>query len=166
MKLDDDHLYHGGALIQIAEHEKFTAINTLKIGSKKFSNTYRINDDSAVFLKYATNPTPSHYEYVFTFTQDHISDLRSISKHCPKTYISLVCVKDREICCITHDDLVELIASRKKSKGSPEDKYNILVTAPKGKQLKVYVNAPGMKGHMLSLKNIARNAFPSVIFES
>jgi len=34
LKLDDNHLYHGGALIQIAEHDKFTAINVLKIGQK------------------------------------------------------------------------------------------------------------------------------------
>jgi len=31
MKIRDEHFYHGAALNQIAEHEKFTAINTLKV---------------------------------------------------------------------------------------------------------------------------------------
>jgi len=29
MKIADDHLYHGAALLQIAEHAQFTAINRL-----------------------------------------------------------------------------------------------------------------------------------------
>ena len=28
MKIDDDHLYHGSALLQITEHPTFTAINS------------------------------------------------------------------------------------------------------------------------------------------
>jgi len=31
MNIDDNHMYHGAALIQIAEHPQFTAINSLKV---------------------------------------------------------------------------------------------------------------------------------------
>lgn len=36
MKIHDDHLYHGAALTQIAEHPLFIAINALKVGGKRF----------------------------------------------------------------------------------------------------------------------------------
>ena len=32
MKIRDDHMFHGAALIQIAEHPRFTAINSLVVG--------------------------------------------------------------------------------------------------------------------------------------
>ncbi len=49
MTIHDDHMYHGAALIQIAEHPQFTAINSLKLGGvtkpsgrleKNFSGKY------------------------------------------------------------------------------------------------------------------------------
>lgn len=165
MKLDDDHLYHGGALIQIAEHDKFTAINSLKVGNDRYTNAYRINDDVAVYFKYSSKPKKPHDEYVFTFKSEHLIDLKDISKHCRRAYIALVCVGDREICCLNSDELFEMIESRKKAKGGAEDQYTVLVTAPAGKSLRAYVNAPGAKGKILgdSLK-IPRNLFPEVVF--
>jgi hypothetical protein len=51
MKIHDDHLYHGAALTQIAEHHLFTAINALKIGDNTIRVAYRINDLIAVYFK-------------------------------------------------------------------------------------------------------------------
>ena len=34
MKINDDHMFHGAALTQIAEHHQFTAINGIRIGKK------------------------------------------------------------------------------------------------------------------------------------
>lgn len=165
MKLHDDHLYHGGALIQIAEHDKFTAINSLKIGKDKYTNAYRINDDTAVYFKYSSNPNASHREYTFSFKAEQIESLREISESCGRTYLALICVKDREICCISHAELTSLIESRKIAKGSDEDQYTILVTAPVGKGLRIYVNAPGVKGKMLGEPLIVpRSAFPNIVF--
>lgn len=165
MKLHDDHLYHGAALIQIAEHKKFTAINALKIGKDKYTNAYRINNDVAIYLKYATNPNKAHAEYVFTFHKDHLESLREISKHSKTTYLALVCVKDREVCCISYEEFSSLIAIREKAKNGKEDQYTILITAPSGKSLRAYVNAPGVKGQMIGEPLLVpRNKFPGVIF--
>jgi hypothetical protein len=49
MKIDDDHMYHGAALIQIAEHPQFTAINSFEGKLAHYENTYRINGDVAVY---------------------------------------------------------------------------------------------------------------------
>jgi hypothetical protein len=165
VKLHDDHLYHGAALIQIAEHEKFTAINELKIGRDKYTNAYRINDDVAVYLKYATAPNKSHSEYVFTFHTEHINSIEEISTHCRNTYLALVCVKDREVCCLSYEELSTLIVARKKAKNGDENQYTILITAPTGKSLRAYVNSPGVKGQMIDEPLlIPRNRFPSIVF--
>ncbi|NYG32505.1 hypothetical protein HZU83_06330 [Sphaerotilus montanus] len=165
MKIHDDHLYHGAALIQIAEHEKFTAINSLKIGRVVYKNAYRINDDIAVYFKYATNPTAAHGEYVFTFKSEHIDLLKDISENCKSICLALVCVKDREVCCITYSDFKELIALREKAKGAAEDQYAVLITAPSGKGMRAYVNAPGVRGQMIGDPiKVPRNSFPDAVF--
>lgn len=53
MQIRDEHLYHGAALNQIAEHKKFTAINVLKVKGKASRSAFRINAQTDVYLKYA-----------------------------------------------------------------------------------------------------------------
>jgi hypothetical protein len=53
----------------------------------------------------------------------------------------------------------------KAAKGSDEDQYVVLVTTPKNKGLRVYVNAPGKRKTILGKElTVARNSFPGVIF--
>src|ERR1700730_11063603 len=110
MKIDDDHLYHGAALIQIAEHPQFTAINSFKGKLADYENAYRINSDIAVYLKYASKPTKSHQEYVFTFNKANLAELEALAKVNGKTFLALVCVDAREVCCLPYDQLLRLIA--------------------------------------------------------
>jgi hypothetical protein len=112
MKIDDDHLYHGAALIQIAEHPQFTAINALKRGTKTYRVAYKVNDSIAVYLKYATKPIGAAAEYVFTFNEENLAELNEIVSVTPKTFVVLVCVRDRQNCCVSHAELQELIARR------------------------------------------------------
>ena len=56
MKISDGHLYHGSALLQIAEDPRFTAINSIEVAGKKSRSAYRINDSTGIFLKYASKP--------------------------------------------------------------------------------------------------------------
>ena len=51
MRIHDDHMYHGAALIQVAEHKSFTAINALKTSSGLHRNAYKINDEIGLYLK-------------------------------------------------------------------------------------------------------------------
>jgi hypothetical protein len=165
MNIHDDHLYHGAALIQIAEHNQFTAINSLKINGEFVRVAYRINDDIAVYLKYASKPTKAFKEYPFTFTRNHLVELAAISAVNPRTFVALVCVKDRAICCISYTQLLALVSLREQAKGSPEDQYVVLVTLPAGKSFRVYVNVPGKKKTALGkMLKVPRNAFPNLIF--
>ncbi len=164
MKIDDDHLYHGAALNQIAEDPHFTAINVLHSGSA-LSNSYRINDNIGVHLKYASSPGGAAKEYKFTFPAEHIRDLGALEGQVSKMFVALVCVKDRHICCLTLAQLQDLIARRRKAMGANEDQYVLIVTLLEGKSFRVYVSVPGHRGQMLGKPLVvARNCFPSGIF--
>ena len=166
MKIDDDHMYHGAALIQIAEDPQFTAINSFKLAAGVSRSGYRINDDIGVYLKYASKYTPAYREYGFTFRKQHLAELAEIAKVSTKVFAALVCVKARQICCLGYSDLVRMVDARKAKKGSAEDQYVVLVTLPAGKSFRVYVNAPGVRKTMLGHPLIVnRNDFPSVIFD-
>ena len=81
-----------------------------------------------------------------------------------QTFIALVCVKDREIACLTFKQLKDLVARRRKAKGTSEEQYVVLVTAPEGKSLRAYVNAPSKRGRILGRLLINRKLFPGALF--
>ncbi len=149
MKINDDHLYHGAALIQIAEHPQFTAINSLKVKGEVVRAAYKINDHIAVYLKYAGKTHGRFQEYVFTFHTDHLETIEALADANPQTLIVLVCVKGRHICCIKASELSELIESRKEAAETEEDNYAVLGTMPSGRSMRVYMNQPGKKKTML-----------------
>ena len=159
-----EHEYIGAALMQIAEHEQFTAINSMQIKGAKINNAFKINNNIGLLCKYASEPN-SGGEYLFTFQEDHLDAIHKIAKHNDHAYFALVCIEDAEICCLSIEDLNTLIDYRKKSAGRDEDVYQILVTAEQGKSLRAYVNAAGKKSTIAGKKiTVARNAFPNVLF--
>ncbi len=167
MKIDKEHLYHGAALIQIAEHKLFTAINSLKVGGKITRAAYKVNDDIAVYFKYRCEAVGPFNEYQFTFKPENIAEIEAIARSNPKCFIALVCVGLREIACITYAQLAELLRKRNaalKKIGRNEVLKTVLVTAEKGKKLRVYVNEPGHKNSALGKILISRNCFPDDIF--
>ncbi|MEZ5107170.1 MAG: hypothetical protein R2757_21875 [Draconibacterium sp.] len=167
MKIHDDHFYHGSALIQIAEHPLFTAINSMQIGSVTLRSSYKINQQIGIYLKYSVVPVTRYGvdEYSFTFHFENINELAEIYKQVEKLFLIFVCVQDREICCINHGELVEMIAKRMVEKKEVENQYTVLVSVQSGKSLKVYVNYPGQKGYRLGHPLIVpRNNFPKILF--
>ena len=167
MKVNQDHLYHGAALTQIAEHEQFTAINAVRVDGGAHRSAFRINDSNCVFLKYATKPKPPYDEYIFTFHQSHMDDLEGLSKKGDKLFLALVCVKDGEICLLPYDELLSLIEKRKKMKGAAESQYTVVVTLKKGGKFRVNMNRPGTRGYYVGDSVlIARKDFPGRIFSA
>ena len=165
MKINDDHMYHGAALLQVAEDPRFTAINSIEVSGQKSRSAYRINDSIGIFLKYASKPSRTYREYTFTFTDDHLRELAEVDNQVTNTFIALVCVKDREIACLTLPQLQELVERRREDKGTPEEQYAVLVTAPQGKSLRAYVNAPGRRKCILGKELlIKRRSFPDALF--
>ena len=164
MYIADDHMYHGAALIQIAEHEQFTAINALTLNKRPVSSWFKINNHIAVGFKYAREGKEPYGEYVFTFKSGHLQTIRAIAGVHDRIIMALVCVEAREICAITEGDLTAMIEERQNSAGGIEDQYTLLVTAEKGKSLRAYMNKAGTKGKSLKKRVIARKAFPDCVF--
>jgi hypothetical protein len=166
MRINDDHLYHGAALTQIAEFPTFKAINAFSANGEKSRSAFIVNHDTGIYLKYATSPTKRWKEYVFTFTETHLAELEALKSHHARVFIVLVCRKAKEICVLTLDEFEKHRALREKAKGAKEPHYQILVTVPKGKSFRVYMNAPGQKKTMLKDQKVPRSDFPKLIFET
>lgn len=165
MKIRTEHQNLGAALMQVAEHDKFTAINPLKLQGEKINNAFLINADTCLFLKYGQEPKGTG-EYQFTFHIDQLAKILAAAKHYQKVFIGLVCVEDQEVCCIDVTELGDMIGARRSSAGANEETYQVLVTVPEGKGMRVYMNASGRKGLTAGkAKIIPRKRFPSCLLE-
>jgi len=165
MKIHDDHLYHGAALIQVAEHPTFKAINSMKVNGVVSRSAFQINQDIGLYLKYAVKPMKSFDEYQFTFTEKHLEDLKLIADSKPNLFIALVCVEGREICVLSHRQLQELVKTRRASKGESEPQYIVLATMKKNQAFRVYVNKAGIRKYFAGKPLVVpRNSFPALIF--
>lgn len=120
---------------------------------------------SAVYLKYATKPTPAFQEYVFNFNTDQQAELEEVADVVPRVFLGLVCVQAEQICCLPYEKLQGLIEERKRQRDEDEDMYTVLVTAPANKSFRVYMNVPGKKKTQFGEMTISRRDFPSVIFD-
>jgi len=167
MKIHDDHMYHGAALTQIAEHPQFTAINGFLVNGSLSRSSFRINNDVGVYLKYAAKPFGRYKEYRFTFTSDNLEELTALAKKTDRVFAALVCIKHREVCCLPYTELLKLREKRREEKGTSEDQYVVLVNLEKNQSFRVYINAPGVKGKLLGKPVIIpRNDFPNALFSS
>jgi hypothetical protein len=165
MKIRDAHMYHGAALIQIAEHPQFTAINSVRVGKRVVNSAYKINDHIAVYFKYACSPVGPSDEYKFTFQSDHIACIRALAGSHDVAHVALVCVDAREICVITADELAQMVQARQRARGGRENQYVVNVTAEDGKRLRAYMDYPGRRNTALGQPLVrSRKAFPEVLF--
>lgn len=166
MKINNDHMYHGAALTQIAEHEQFTSINGVRIGGELSRSAFRVNETIGVFVKYGTEPKPPDNDYIFTFTAHNKVEFQSLNRRCDDVYLAMVCVEDRHICCISYAEFSEWINRRRRALGHAEDTSTILVGIPRGKAFRVNMNMPRRRRIYLAKPQLVpRNRFPNVLFE-
>ncbi|MBU3068540.1 hypothetical protein KOI40_01850 [Aestuariicella sp. G3-2] len=165
MKITKEQLYVGAAVMQIAEHDKFTAINALQLKESPRGNSFLINDKTPLFCKYASSKN-SYNEYQFNFTTDQFDSFKETMQKYGAFYIALICVEDSEICCLSFKELKDLIQFRNRSSKSTQDQYVILAQLEKRKSFRAYVHAAGHKGFYAGEQLIVSRAdFPSKIFE-
>ena len=92
MKIQEQDLYHGAALTQIAEHQSFKALNR---ASTKYGH-YLINTDRHVFVKYRTS---SKSPWQHTLSADEMKSLVAACKANKFVFLCLVC-GDNTICAL------------------------------------------------------------------
>ncbi|MGO9201683.1 MAG: hypothetical protein ACLQM8_14250 [Limisphaerales bacterium] len=84
MKINKDHLYHGAALTQVAEHPTFKAINELSLQGERSRCAFLVNTDIGLYLKYARIAREPFDEFIFTFSADNLSELEALKARSPK----------------------------------------------------------------------------------
>lgn len=166
MKINDDHLYHGAALTQIAEHPQFTAINAVRVRGGISQSAFRINDSIGVYLKYASEPKPPAKDYIFTFTKANKDELAKISTQSDKLFVALVCIDDRQICCLEYSELLTWFQKRHRALRASEETSTILINLPQGREFRVNMNQPKRrKVYLADPQLVPRNRFPNALFE-
>src|SRR5579863_6484337 len=124
MAFDEQDMYHGAALIKIAEHQSFTAIN--RFIKTPLRGAFKINASTGVYLKPATKPIKG--EYIFTFTVANCVELSKLKPQCDRLFICFVCVAAKQICCINMDEFETHIKRRDEASHKVETQYQIIVT--------------------------------------
>ena len=166
MHIHDDHRHYGSALIQIAEDPHFTAINAVRYRGHVSRCAFRINKDIGVYLKYRSEPQGQRSPvYPFSFSQENLKELRAMRRNHPRLFLALVCVEDREICCLPYDMLSRLIEARKRFKGKAEEEYIVEVFIRERDRLRVWINFPDRRHTAVDELVIPRNDFPQKLFE-
>ena len=175
-KIDDDHMYYGAALLQIAEHPQYTSINTYKRGEKPVRCCYVVNDEAGLYVKYrskqqgafrykTTNGERPGNEYHFVFDRKSRNTIDEMVQQRPSLFLALVCVEDRQICCISYEEFRNLVDKRHELLGGQESaQVAIYVAKIENSGFQVFVPTPKKRGSMNATTRVPQNAFPKKVF--
>lgn len=145
MKIQEQDIYHGAALMQIVEHPSFKALNK---GSNRYGH-YLVNANCHLFIRYSTSDAES---WVFTYSPEQLEPIRNILESTATVFLCLVC-GNQSICLINEEQIQEIIDIES------EESQWIKVTAPPRKSFRVSGSFGKIKG------TIAHSSFPNVIFD-
>lgn len=177
MKIDDDHLFYGAAVLQVAEDDQYTSINQFeeRVGrsSRKVRCAYVVNNNIGLYVKYRGEPRTAKWtegkadEYLFHFNSSERQKLDKLAGRYPNCFVALICVRNRTIICLSLTEFRSLVAGRRKELDYEEETYVIVVANfPKSRtRPKVYVTPPGSRNKVLNEPLIVpENAYPRKIF--
>lgn len=144
MKIQEQDVYHGPALMQIVEHASFKALNR---ASRAYGH-YLINTDRQVFTKYRKSKRPP---WQFVFAPDELSAISKAMAGSGSVFVCLVCGHET-ICSLDAAEfrqVVDLAATTQQS---------ISVDVPLGGSCHV----SGSHGKLR--RTVPHNAFPNKVF--
>src|SRR5688572_18162481 len=101
MKIQEQDVYHGPALMQIVEHQSFKALNR----ASTYYGHYLVNTDRQVFVKYRkTNRSP----WQFIFAPDELAAISRAMSGDGSVFVCLVC-GHITICALNSDEMLQLM---------------------------------------------------------
>ncbi len=168
MKIDKDHMHYGSALIQVAEDENCVAVRPFRHRSSGRLTSFIINKQIGLHIRYREMPVTQLREYQFVFDRSNLAALGDLATRTRgNTFLALVCVKDREVCCVPYSLFRDLLTERRKEAGA-EERYTLIasVVPRKRSRFRVYMNAPGARGSCLGKTTVPRSDFPVRLFRS
>lgn len=144
MKIQEQDIYHGTALMQIVEHPSFKALNR---ASKEYGH-YLINTDRQVFAKYTTK---KRSPWQFTFQPKDVTAISGAVESGDRLFVCLVC-GHVTICALTQNEIRQVIDLK-----SPTQQ-TVRVEVPKGGSCHVH----GTSGALV--RTVPHNSFPDKVF--
>lgn len=142
MKIQEQDVYHGSALMQIVEHPSFKALNRAARGY----GHYLVNADRQVFVKYRKRSP-----WQFVFAADELSSLSAAASGDTRVFVCLVCGQ-KTICALNADEMDQIIDV------TAGTQQSIRVEAPEGASCRV----SGSRGKLK--RTVPHNSFPKKIF--
>lgn len=143
MKIQEQDIYHGPALMQIVEHNSFKALNR---ASGSYGH-YLVNTDRHVFVKYRKTDKP----WQFSFAPEDLSDLSKAISDGNKVFVCLVCAHFT-ICALNVEEISQVLDLTSGSQQS------IRIDVPSGGSCHV----SGSKGKLK--RTVPHNSFPGKVF--
>jgi len=119
MIIHDLEFFHGVALVKVVRSGLFKTIEKFE----KNNSAYLIDREVGLYIKYSKKRMPP---WVFTFSKEHIKEVKNMHSIPKKVFIALICNNDG-ICCLNWEEFCTVIsiygnkypkwikASRKKS---------------------------------------------------
>jgi len=144
MKIQEQDIFHGTALMQIVEHTSFKALNR---ATKEYGH-YLINTDRQVFAKYSTK---KRGPWKFTFQPKDLAAIASASDAKDKVFVCLVC-GHQTICALTEGEIVQVLDLKSAKQ------QTVTVEVPKGGSCHVR----GSNGDLA--RTVPHNSFPDKVF--
>jgi hypothetical protein len=162
MKIDKEDLYYGAAVLQVAEHKSFKAINRLP--APGLPHTYLINTDVGLHLKYASAPVKGSYR--FSFSAGHMEALEKLWSKMTNLLVGLVCARAGQVACVRYLDLMLLHHKHQSKEKTPHSVFPVRVSVPRGRQLRLWVPYPNRRtwGPLSEPLLIPRDHFPWRVF--
>ncbi len=144
MKIQQQDLFHGAALMQVVEHPRFKALN--KAPDKKYGH-YVLNNDTRLFVKYTTGDGP---DYWFNLSRDDVSAIKKDQADGHRVFAVLVCGSET-VCAIPADELWTVADQ------NPNGNQQVWVRADPGKSMRF-----GRGQHQVA-RAIPHKSFPEVV---
>jgi len=168
MRIQDQHYYHGAALLQVIEYKPGVSIDVLKLGDRighpRSHDTYRVDREIGLYVKYATTFFDTENRLCqFKFEDRNIDELGELQEVTPKTFLALVCEPASAICCLSFDEFARIYAERSKQ-GASTKSFDVVVEAPDGERLRVFAREAAKRGGRQAEIQVPRAAFPSKLF--
>lgn len=116
MSIKHYQFYHGAVLAKILRLDIPTSLKLVETSEESW-NTYIINDNIALYMKYSkARKTNKHERFKFVFDSKHLDEIRHyISNEKINIKLALICIsseesmKKSEICLIEQEQLIKII---------------------------------------------------------
>lgn len=121
MKIKDIELFHGAVLTRLMRKDRPVALKMFEFNADEYRSAYILTDDDGdkpLYIKHSkgTKP-PKRYKkaWQFTFSNEHLQEIKKLAGDFGKVYIVLVCgaktigANDTYTALLTYDELKQYI---------------------------------------------------------